>query len=349
MTPHPIATELLSWYQEHKRNLPWRQTKDPYTTWISEVILQQTRVAQGIPYFHQFMETFPTVKELAIAHEDQVLKVWEGLGYYSRARNLHAGAKYIYHSCQGKFPENYDSLLQVKGIGPYTAAAIASICFDQPTPVLDGNVFRVSSRLFKIENDITKSSSRKVFISQLEQIISHQNPGDFNQAIMELGATVCSPTSPSCDLCPVADRCIAMKEKCHTDLPVKTKKVKVRHRYFEYLVPEYDGKSGMRKRTPGDVWQGLYDFHCEEVTQPKTKPSFLTTLGSTGDYTRSKTYQHVLTHQKIHARFHHVRLASEKNMLNLVDLLHLDVFSWSDIVTLPKPRLIVKYLNEHDL
>lgn len=348
MKMHPLAQQLLSWYHKEKRDLPWRSNQDPYPIWISEVILQQTRVNQGIPYFHTFMENFPTVDDLANAGEDEVLKTWEGLGYYSRARNLHAGAKYISKECRGVFPSSYDSLLKVKGIGPYTAAAISSICFGQPNPVLDGNVYRVIARHFGLYDDIAKSSSRKVFITTLEKLIPHDNPGDFNQSLMELGATVCTPHSPDCSRCPIAVSCFALGESKQSELPVKTKKTKVKDRFFHYLVLENNGRSAVSKRAPGDVWQGLYDFYMEELPDIESEPSFLQLNNGDVTYHLSRTYQHILSHQKIHAVFHHLEIDSEKIFEKLVDQHHLDSFSWPDIVALPKPRLIVNYLNEHD-
>jgi A/G-specific adenine glycosylase len=287
------------------------------------------------------------VNDLANASENEVLKTWEGLGYYSRARNLHAGAKYIVDECHGVFPGSYDSLLKVKGIGPYTAAAISSICFDLPTPVLDGNVYRVIARLFGIFDDIAKSSTRKVFIAELEKIIPHNTPGDFNQAIMELGATVCTPQSPHCGDCPISAYCFALKSDCQGKLPVKVKKVKVKDRFFHYLVLEENGRFGLSKRKPGDVWQGLYDFHCEEVKSMDDPPKF-ESLEEWSAVSVSSEYIHVLTHQRIHAHFHHLQVASEKIFEKIAEDLQLDIFSWADIVALPKPRLIVNYLNEHE-
>ena len=348
MKNHPLAQRLLSWYQNQKRDLPWRWSKEPYPVWISEVILQQTRVDQGVPYFLAFMENFPTVNDLANAREEQVLKIWEGLGYYSRARNLHAGAKYISEECQGVFPSSYESLLKVKGVGPYTAAAISSICFGKPNPVLDGNVFRVASRQFGIFEDIAKPASRKVFISLLEKIIASDNPGDFNQSIMDLGATVCTPQNPDCFNCPISVSCFALKHKKQSELPVKKKKIKVKDRYFHYMVLEHAGHFAVKKRDSGDVWQGLYDFFLEELPDKECSPSFLKPNKKQITYHSSRAYRHILSHQRIHAVFHHLETASEKIFKKIAADHQLDTFSWTDIVALPKPRLIVNYLNEYD-
>lgn len=343
-----ISEELLSWYAMNKRELPWRNTKDPYPIWISEVILQQTRVNQGLPYFHSFMEHFPTLQVLARAPEDAVLRVWQGLGYYSRARNLHAGAKYIVSTCGGVFPDNYDTLLKVKGIGPYTAAAIASICFGRPTPVVDGNVYRVISRHYGVDADISLSSSRKIFVSILNEIISTACPGDFNQALMELGATVCIPQSPSCDSCPVSESCHAFHSKNQYKYPVKSKKVKVTNRYFHYLVLKSDTSIAMRKRRDDNIWAGLYEFYLEEVDHSENTPSFLKNFHEYGPIEQSISYTHVLTHQKIETYFYLIEVKEEEKLRKLAEERDLQVFSLSDIVDLPKSKLIVNYLTEHN-
>jgi A/G-specific adenine glycosylase len=347
MSTTTFASHLLSWYTQHKRDLPWRSTQEPYIIWISEVILQQTRVAQGLPYFHRFIEAFPTVKALAAATEEKVLSVWEGLGYYSRARNLHQGSQYVLNECNGIFPHDYAGLLKVKGIGPYTAAAIASICFGEVTPVIDGNVYRVASRFFGIHDDISRPASRKVFASTLGEMMSRQCPGDFNQAIMELGAMVCTPQSPKCLECPIAIECVARNKGLINSLPVKSKKVKSRDRYFHYMVIQYDDKLALQKRKEGDVWQGLYQFHLEETGMVNEEPSFLKFSPQGALLTRSKQYRHLLTHQKIFARFYKIDILDEDFFKNLLDECHLTAFSVTDIVDLPKPKLIVNYLTEH--
>lgn len=342
-----LTKDLIDWYERSKRDLPWRETKDPYSIWISEVILQQTRVAQGLPYYHRFIERFPDVVALANAMEDEVLRLWEGLGYYSRARNLHAGAKYIAFEQGGIFPDNYEALLKVKGIGPYTAAAISSICFDEASPVLDGNVFRVVSRLYAVYDDIANAANRKVFIEILDQIIDHQQPGHFNQAMMELGATICLPTNPSCIDCPVEIYCHAKRRGVQKDLPVKIKKLKVRDRYFHYLVLRHKGSYAMRKRESGDVWQGLYEFYLDECERNGT-PKFLNYLSVEDSINVSEVYKHILTHQKIYARFYLVDIKSSQNWKKLIDSYQLKSYTLSEVVTLPKPKLIVNYLTQLD-
>ena len=227
---------LLQWYLQNKRDLPWRKTTDAYPIWLSEIMLQQTRVAQGMPYFLSFMERFPTVFDLAKADEEQVLKLWQGLGYYSRARNMHKTAQIIASECNGEFPNNYTDLLKLKGIGDYTAAAIASFAFNEVVPVVDGNVFRVLSRYFDIETDISSATAKKEFAALGRELMPKANPALFNQAIMEFGALQCVPKNPDCGICIFSSSCAALQKNKVNQLPIKTKKAKVRNRYFHYLV-----------------------------------------------------------------------------------------------------------------
>lgn len=332
---HPITKSLSHWYSGAKRDLPWRKTKDPYAIWISEIILQQTRVEQGLPYFEKFMESFPTVKSLAKATEDDVLANWQGLGYYSRARNLHATAKFIVSERKEQFPKTYGELLKLKGIGPYTAAAISSICFDKAEPVVDGNVFRVVSRLFGITKDISKTSTRRVFVDLLKELIPSDQPGEFNQAIMEHGATVCKPR-PSCDLCTLCEFCYAFKKDIVSDLPVKKKKIKVRNRVLIYAVFENDGILLMKKRTQKDIWQGLYDFPLIETDEFKIGNQIPVTTGP---------IVHLLSHQKLHIRFLHFSNLSEKEFDQLSRSYECEGFSVKQTLSLPKPKIIVDYLR----
>lgn len=227
-----FAKKLIDWYLDNKRDLPWRGTKNPYNIWLSEIILQQTRVAQGTPYYFAFIETFPEVTALANAPQEQVLKLWQGLGYYSRARNLHTAAKYIVESCDGVFPDTYKGLLSLKGVGDYTASAIGSICFDLPTAVVDGNVYRVLSRIFGVETPINSSQGMKEFKALAQALLDESRPGTHNQAVMEFGARYCVPQNPNCDACIFNNRCDAYKNKKVALLPVKLKKLKVKKRYF---------------------------------------------------------------------------------------------------------------------
>ena len=239
---------LISWYEVNKRDLPWRETRDPYKIWLSEIILQQTRVNQGLPYYLRFEEQFPSVERFASAKLETILKTWQGLGYYSRARNMHACAKTVVEELNGSFPNNYIDLQKLKGIGKYTAAAIASICYDEEVPTIDGNVYRVLSRIFGLENDISESRTFKIFYEKAEELISKESPGDFNQALMEFGATVCLPKKPDCENCIFSDRCFALKKDLISSLPVKSKKVKIRTRHFQYLIILYGNRILIRQR-----------------------------------------------------------------------------------------------------
>lgn len=256
-----FSNSLIRWYLQNKRDLPWRNTIDPYYIWLSEIMLQQTRVAQGMPYYFVFTEAFPTVFDLAKASEQEVLKLWQGLGYYSRARNLHKTAQYVAFELNGKFPDNYKDLLSLKGVGDYTAAAIASFSYNEAVPVVDGNVFRVLSRVFDIEVDISQPASKKVFQELALELMPKDNPAIFNQAIMEFGALQCVPKNPNCSICVMNDGCLALKMGKVNQLPVKLKKTKVTNRFFNYLIFEdEEGKSIIQQRTDKGIWHNLYEF-----------------------------------------------------------------------------------------
>ena len=249
---------LINWYLQNKRDLPWRKTTDPYQIWLSEIMLQQTRVAQGTPYFLSFTTAFPTVFDLAKANEEQVLKLWQGLGYYSRARNLHKTAQYVANELSGEFPDNYKDLLKLKGVGEYTAAAIASFSYNEPVPVVDGNVFRVLSRYFDMETDIAVASAKKEFAALAFELMPKDKPAIFNQAIMEFGALQCVPKNPNCNVCVFNTSCAALQKKKVDQLPVKSKKLKVRNRFFNYLVVSDDNENTIiQKRTAKGIWHNL--------------------------------------------------------------------------------------------
>ncbi|MBV6645959.1 MAG: A/G-specific adenine glycosylase [Cyclobacteriaceae bacterium] len=338
-----LAHIITSWYHQHKRDLPWRRTKNPYHVWLSEIILQQTRVAQGLPYFDRFVATFPTVTDLANADEQDVLRLWQGLGYYSRARNLHKAAKTVTEKYSGRFPETYKELLNLPGVGPYTAAAIGSICFDAPEPVLDGNVYRVIARLFGIDADIANPKSRGAFMDVLYRMIPNTNAGDFNQAMMEFGARVCTPKAPECNQCLVNDSCFAFKYGKQDLLPVKIKKVKVKTRYFHYIVLQVEGGLAMRRRGPSDIWQGLYDFHLVESQESSFD---VHSLGLPVAEV-SPQIKHILTHRIIKAKFY--LIAEQESIIkDLINKWNLEVYSYEQIVNLPKPKLIVDYLQQLD-
>src|SRR5690606_16865166 len=227
-----FKSEIITWYSGNKRFLPWRETSDPYKIWLSEIMSQQTRVEQSLPYYLKFIESYPTVFDLAQASEEDVLKLWQGLGYYSRARNLHSTAKYVALGLNGVFPGNYSGLIKLKGIGDYTASAIASICFNEPAPVVDGNVYRVLSRYFGVDIPVNSSKGVKYFKELALTLIDHDNPGTYNQALMEFGARQCKPQSPNCDICPLNNSCVALQQNTISALPVKIRNTKIKHRYF---------------------------------------------------------------------------------------------------------------------
>ncbi|MDA3973516.1 A/G-specific adenine glycosylase [Enterococcus thailandicus] len=259
--------EFVTWYEREKRNLPWRYNRDPYRIWISEIMLQQTRVDTVIDYFYRFMEWFPTIEELANAPEEKLLKAWEGLGYYSRARNIQAAAKQIMSEFGGEMPQTVAEISSLKGIGPYTTGAIASIAFDLPEPAIDGNVMRVVSRLFCIEEDIAKASTRKVFDEAVRSIIDEEHPGEFNQAFMDLGSAICTPTSPKCEICPIQSFCLANKRGIQTNFPVKTKKAKPKDVYYvAAAIQDQAGSFYLEKRTSQKLLADMWTFPLVEVT-----------------------------------------------------------------------------------
>ena len=261
-----FSKDLICWYYENKRDLPWRKTKDPYKIWLSEIILQQTKIAQGLPYYLKFVVQYPTVSKLAKASEREVLKLWEGLGYYSRARNLHKTAKIVINDLKGVFPSNHKELVKLPGIGDYTASAISSFSINEINPVIDGNVYRFLSRLIGIKTPINTSKSHKEFRDIAKILISKKNPSDFNQAIMEFGSLICRPTSPLCEKCMYQNNCFAHLNKELHALPVKIKKKKVRDRFFNFLIVKSDSNQTIIiKRKEKDIWQNLYQFPLFET------------------------------------------------------------------------------------
>lgn len=304
-----IAELLINWYKDNKRNLPWRNTTDPYKIWLSEIILQQTRVAQGLPYYLNFVHKFPTIHHLASATEEEVLKTWQGLGYYSRARNLHFTAKQISTEMNGIFPVSYEQVIKLKGVGHYTAAAICSFAYKQPIPVIDGNVYRVLSRLFWIEAPINNSKSLKIFEPIAEECISSKEPDSYNQAIMELGALICTPKKPACIKCPLNTKCLAFQKNETETLPIKLKAKKARDRHFNYLVFKYDGKTTIQKRTDSDIWQGLFQFPLLE-TEKQIDANYLEKYIKLAHHSIQikkleliEQPKHILSHQNIYSYY----------------------------------------------
>lgn len=349
-----FAILLMEWYHHHHRPLPWRETSDPYKIWLSEIILQQTRVAQGMPYYHRFVEQYPTVYELAAASETEVLRTWQGLGYYSRARNLHACARVVVDQYNGKFPNNYKDLLKLPGIGPYTAAAIASIAFQEAVPVIDGNVFRVLARIFGIETPINSTQGRHVFNQLAQRLISTTAPNIYNQAIMEFGAIQCTPVKPLCRSCIFQLDCIAFRTNQQDKLPVKQPTVKVKQRFFHYLVIQVGDHLLMKVRKKGDIWEGLYDFYLVEDSQPHELEHLrdeLITLIQKHQLQvvkQPKLYKHVLTHRIIYASFFKI-MATPAFMEEAAPLLQnsaAEIFHLEHTESLPKSVLICNFLKE---
>lgn len=307
-----IQQNLLQWYLQNKRELPWRETKNPYHIWLSEIILQQTRVAQGLPYYEKFVTHFPTVKDLADAHEDDVLKLWQGLGYYSRARNLHASAKYITEDLQGVFPDNYNDLLKLKGVGDYTASAISSFCYNEKKAVLDGNVFRFLARFFGVETPINSPTGKKEFALLSKKLLNLKDPATHNQAIMEFGANQCKPKSPDCSVCVFNNKCVALQQKKVQLLPFKDKKTKVSNRYFNYIVPIIqDDKTLLQKRTKNGIWKNLYEFPLIESTAIISSKEASVAVKNSNLFPQKNTLSkynenpivHKLSHQHIYTTF----------------------------------------------
>ena len=349
-----FSAALLRWYKKHKRDLPWRKTKDPYVIWLSEIILQQTRVNQGLPYFLKFVKQYPTVQKLADAKLQSVLKLWQGLGYYSRVRNMHYTAKEIKKRHNGIFPNEYTELLKLKGVGEYTAAAIASICFGKPHPVIDGNAARVLSRYFGMKLLPDSSSAKKKYTAAAYQLMGKYPPADFNQAVMEFGALQCVPKNPDCSVCPFIKSCFAFNHNQVQRLPVKKIKPKIRRRYFDYLVIQHKKKIYLRKRTEDDIWKNLFDF---PVIESKKFLSHKLLMKSAGwkkllgncDYdavSSSRLYRHQLSHQHLSVRFWKIIIQKNSSSKDFNKLVAADS---KTVNKYPIPRLIEHFLEENKI
>ena len=348
---YSFTTAITRWYKQNHRSLPWRVTKNPYHIWLSEIILQQTRVAQGLPYYNRFINKYPAIEDLAAASEDEVLRLWQGLGYYSRARNLHKCAKVIISTHKGNFPKTMKSLLALPGIGRYTAAAIASLAFDEAVPVVDGNVYRVLARYFGIEIDIGTSKAFSHFYDLSLTLIEKATPGDYNQAVMEFGALYCTPKQPNCEHCVLQQGCVAFANSLQKQLPVKKSKPKSRERYFYYFIIQNDDKILMRQRTAKDIWQGLYEFLLIEQTQLTLTnlldhPDLEKIKGSDVNIAiNDKIIRHVLTHQLLYVNFAVISIGKNSKLINALPT---DGFKWYDmqeVEELPKPVLLANYLD----
>lgn len=345
-----FGEKIIAWYNKSKRDLPWRHTQDPYHIWLSEVILQQTRVVQGLPYYERFVAEFPTITDLANAPIQTILRLWQGLGYYSRARNLHHTAQVIVEQWQGQFPSTYKQLLQLKGVGSYTAAAIASFAYNEPVAVVDGNVYRVLARVFGVELDVNSNEGKKHFAQLAQKLLIGHEPAVYNQAIMEFGALQCTPQNPNCMFCPLQNMCVAFNEGKVDKLPIKSNKLKVKTRFFNYLVIEQANKIAMQMRTQNDVWQQLYEFWLIETNILETDfdklnlPIEIRNLAKQAFITQPiKVYKHILTHQRIEAQFWHIKLLPDINTSDL----SIKFYTQQAIENLPKPVLITTYWKEH--
>lgn len=324
-----FAATVISWFRQNGRDLPWRQTRDPYAIWLSEIILQQTRIEQGRPYWERFMKRWPTVEALAAATEDEVLRQWQGLGYYSRARNLLTAARQV--TAQGGFPSTFKELLKLKGVGTYTAAAIASIAFDEPVAVVDGNVYRVLARYFGISTPINSTEGKKEFAQLAQSLLPPKEPAAYNQALMDFGAMQCTPASPACHHCPLMETCSACQQGNVSDLPVKLRTLKVKERHFSYIYIRYKGQTALRRRPSGDIWQGLYEPLLIEDGVLDMEPVRLL----------RQNVKHVLTHRVIYADFW---LWQPESLPALPD-----GYFWIDECDLSQyavPRLVELLLNE---
>lgn len=343
-----FSNTLIYWYLQRKRDLPWRKTKDPYLVWLSEIMLQQTRVAQGMSYYMKFSEAFPRVENLANTDEATVLKMWQGLGYYSRARNLHFTAKYIADELGGVFPNSYKELLKLKGVGDYTASAIASICFNESAAVVDGNVYRVLARYFGIDTPINSTKGIKEFKQLAQTLIAPDQPGVYNQAIMDFGSLQCKPQNPDCENCPLKDSCIAFEKKQIKELPVKQKKLKIKKRYFNYLVlVSEDGKTMIEERKGKGIWQGLYQFPLIETTKDISDQGIVFS-NEFKEIIPSKAHVklfneteivHKLSHQHLYTRFWIVKVKDHSKA----------TVHWREIESYPVPVLIANFLKDFQL
>jgi A/G-specific adenine glycosylase len=339
-----FSSKIIEWYFQHKRELPWRNTKDPYKIWLSEIILQQTQVKQGLPYYQKFIKTFPSVSELANANEEEVLKLWQGLGYYSRARNLHFAAKQIHQA--GFFPKEYKDIITLKGVGEYTAAAIASFAFKLPYAVVDGNVFRLLSRFYGIDTPVDTSKGKREFSEIAQTLLVKKEPDTHNQAIMEFGSQMCKPKQPNCNSCPLRDECIAFANNTIHLLPVKKGKVKVKTVFFEYFFFKMNGYTLVNKRANDGIWQNMYEFplittndlkNTEEILNHNQFESWV--KGIDFIIESISEFKHILTHRKINARFWEI------NCQNTLPASNFQKIKIETIDKLAVSRLIEKFIQ----
>jgi A/G-specific adenine glycosylase len=346
-----ISAKLIDWYQQNQRDLPWRNTADPYKIWISEIILQQTRVNQGMDYYYRFVERFPDVASLAKAHEDEVLKYWQGLGYYSRARNLHKAAQQIMEKHRGRFPDNFQDVLALSGIGTYTASAICSFAYHQPYAVVDGNVYRVLARLFNISLPIDSTQGIKQFQILADEVLDRQNPGTHNQAIMEFGALQCVPVNPDCENCTLKFQCLAFATKNVSQLPVKSLKIKTKTLHFNYLNIQYQDYCFIRQRKEGNIWKNLFEFplieddcllnQVELINHAHFREIFKD-IDNVYIRSVSKPVKHILTHRKIMAQVINIEVKSLNEALKSYQMIRRD-----ELDRFAVSRLMEIFIEDH--
>ncbi len=339
---------ILSYFDKNKRDLPWRDTKDAFRIWLSEIILQQTRVDQGMKFYNNFIHEFETIFDLANADEQKVLKLWQGLGYYSRARNLHFTSQYIANELKGKFPDNFNDLKELKGVGDYTAAAIASIVYNEAVPAVDGNMFRVFARYFNIDDDISLPKTKKIFWDLGLEIIDQKRPGDFNQAVMDLGATVCTPKLAKCDSCPLNESCEALRLNKVNELPVKLKKVKVTNRHLHFIVIENEGEIALSKRIGKDVWLNLYTFPKIETDTDLLDKGWVFEHNLEDKLSFISEEKHILSHQNLFIKYWKLNV-SLKDINHFKQDLDFEMISLNDLEHYPLPKPIEKFINKHYL
>lgn len=343
-----FAKEIIDWYQLNKRDLPWRNTTNPYIIWLSEIIMQQTRVEQGTPYFHRFAEKYPTVDQFAAACEDDILKLWQGLGYYSRGRNMHHTAQMVMEEHAGYFPKNYDALIKLKGIGEYTAAAISSFSSNEVHAVVDGNVFRLLSRYFGIDTAINSNKGKKIFTELANELIDKDRAGIYNQAAMEFGSLQCKPKNPVCQICPLLPGCYAYQTGKINELPLKIKANKVRERYFSYIIASKNNQLLIHKRGANDIWQSLYQLPLIETNTPVVAENLIRSADFTNAFGKhakirsvSKPIKHILSHQKLHATFIEIENYSEQ-FIEENGWLYV---SLEELESLAQPKLIFQFIK----
>jgi len=345
------------WYDSHNRKLPWRNTKSAYYIWISEIILQQTRVQQGLEYYYKFISHYPKIEDLAQANESEVLLLWQGLGYYSRARNMHYSAKYIVNNLDGIFPNEYEEIKKLKGVGDYTAAAIASFAFNLPYPAVDGNVLRVISRIFGVEENIMLSQTKKLITQIASEMMNNHEPAQFNQSMMEFGAIQCKSASPDCNSCPIQSACFAYNNNKVKDLPLKINTTKVRNRYFNYLIIRCSSENNsilIQQRQKKDIWQNLYEFPLIESTKTIDESEIIKQLRALNICKsdikfqfHSKEFKHKLSHQLLHIHFNIIECNHNtlKNDYKTIKIKDWDLFPFPEIINKNKD-LIIKHISK---